>query len=220
MENSNFVSSAEWYRSLNTWNKRLWNKLVKADPDRYTKEQTLTASGSTKDFDAPADYYGTVGIAYASDGTQGLYIPIDRLFGDEEYKLLQNEPSTPVGYTFRHNDATPTTPTIRILPPPDKNCIHRYVVAPVTLATDGTDSAELIAGISGFEEFIVIGMAIDAKIKEGSSVVQLRQSMAELTQEIDEMAENRSIDSAGHVHDTRKTGHFDPAGVRPYGRIY
>ena len=129
---------------------------------------------------------------------------------------MQTQASVPAGYTFRYNATTPSTPIVRILPPPDGNCRHRYTVAPATLATDGTDSAVLIAGIAGFEEFIVIGMAIDAKIKEQSSVVQLRESMAEINKELDEMIENRSIDSAGHVHTTRSIDDefYDPASRR------
>ena len=95
---------------------------------------------------------------------------------------------------------------------------HRYVVAPPKYATDGTDASELVSGIAGFEEYVVIGMAIDARIKEESSVVQLRQSLAEMQMHLEEMAENRAIHDAGHVVDSRRAGVYgmwtDPASIR------
>ena len=214
MENNNFVSDPEWYRSLNVWTAKLWNQLVKADPDRYTRYETLTASGTTTDFSMPTDYYGTVTLAYVSSATDGLYVPIDRLYGEDQYTLLHEQANVPTGYTFVYNATTPSTPLLRILPPPDRNLRHGYLVAPPKYATDGTDANEEIAGIAGLEEYVVIGMAIDARIKEQSSVVQLRQSQAEMIQHLEEAAENRSIDSAGHVHDSRKNGYIDPASQR------
>lgn len=216
MENSNFVSEAEWYRSLNVRSAQLWNHLVKADPDRYTAEQSLAAGSS--DYDCPANYYGTVGVDYISDANQGLYIEIPRLFGTEENRILQTQSDIPRGYTFRYNAATPSTQQIRILPPSTYALRHRYIVAPPSYTT--ADGAELVIGIAGFEEYIVIGMAIDARIKEESSVVQLRQSMLEITQHLEEMAENRSIAESGHVTQTRSGEYFDVAGIRWGGRDY
>ena len=215
MENSNFISDAEWHRSLNVHTAQLWNLLVKADPERYTREQTFTGDGTTQDFSVASDYYGTAGIDYVSDGTQGVFVPIERLYGTEETAFAQSAASSsiPVGYTYRYNVTTPSVPLIRLIPRPDSSTTlrHRYIVSPPSYATDGTDDAELVAGIAGFEEFVVIGMAIDARIKEESSVVQLRQSMALITQHLEEAAENRSADSAGHVVDTRSIRDFDPA---------
>lgn len=215
MENSNFVSAAEWYRSLNVWTAKLWNHLVKVDPDRYTREQAL-APGS-QDYDCPADYYGTVRVDYISDANQGIYVEIPRLYGTEENRIVQTQADYPQGYTFRYNAATPSTQSIRILPTSQYAMRHLYTVAPPSYATDGTDSAELVIGIAGFEEFIVIGMAIDARIKEESSVVQLRQSMGEMVQHLEEMAENRSVSDAGHVTDSNTPGYLDAAGIR-WGR--
>jgi hypothetical protein len=215
MENSNFISTAEWYRSLNVWTAQLWNHLVKVDPDRYTREQTLTATGSTQDFEVADDYYGTVGIDYISDAAEGIYVPIPRLYGEEETRIVQNDSNGyPVGYTYRYNVSDPSVPLIRILPTTSYNCRHRYIVTAPEYATDGTDSESKVIGISGFEEFVVIGMAIDARIKEESSVVQLRESHAQMLKHLEEMAENRSIDSAGHVHDSRRAGWIDPASYR------
>lgn len=216
MENSNFISDAEWYRSLNVWTARLWNLLVKADPDRYTRAQTLAADGSTV-YDCAADYMGTVRVDYQTDSSQSIWVEIPRLYGTEENRLIQDQSDYPRGYTFRYNATTPSTQQITILPPSSYAMRHLYIVAPPSYATDGTDSAELVMGISGFEEYVVIGMAIDARIKEESSVVQLRQSQADITAHLEEAAENRSVSDAGHVTDVRSSGYIDAAGIR-WGR--
>lgn len=224
MENSNFISDAEWYRGLNVWTAKLWNHLLKIDPERYVREETFTADGTTQDFGVAADYYGTMGVDWVADSSQGIHEPLPRLFGEEEthYSNTANNGGIPLGYTFRYNVTTPSTQLIRIVPIPGsgQDCRHRYLVAPPSYATDGTDSAVLVIGVAGFEEFIVIGMAIDARIKEESSVVQLRQSMLEMTAHLEEMAENRSAHSAGHVVNTNspRPHPLDPAGVRWGGR--
>ena len=218
MDNSNFIKAAEWYRMLNVHTAILWNLLLKADPDRYTREQSLTAG--SQDYDCPADYYGTVRVEYIADGTQGIYVPIPRLFGQEETRVVQTQADYPVGYTFRYNAATPSTQTLRILPTSSQAMRHLYTVAPPKYATDGTDSAELVIGIAGFEEHVVLGMAIQARIKEESSVVQLRESQAMITAHVEEMIENRSISEAGHVTSVRDTGYSDPASIRWGGRDY
>ena len=216
MENSNFISTAEWYRSLNVWTAQLWNHLVKADPDRYTREQTFTADSSTQDFEVNADYYGTVGVDYISDSSEGIYVPLPRLYGEDEHKITQTQANYPLGYTFRYNVADPSSQLIRVLPTPSSgyNLRHRYIVAPPKYATDGTDSASEVIGIAGFEEFVVLGMAIDARIKEESSVVQLRESQAQMLKHLEEMAENRSVGSAGHVTDARESYLVDAASIR------
>lgn len=217
MENSSFISDEEWLRLLNVWTAQLWNHLVKADPDRYTLEQTLTGDGSTQDFAVPDDYYGTVGVDYISDSSEGIYIPLPRLFADEITSIQSITPNIPYGYTYRYNTTTPSSPLLRILPIPESgaDCRHRYIVAPIVYPTVLSQASGMfVAGIAGFEEFVVIGMAIDARIKEESSVVQLRQSLAEMTAHLEEMAENRSAATAGHVTEHREGLLIDSASFR------
>ena len=217
MENDNFISSAEWYRMLNTWTAKLWNHLVKIDPERYQREQTINPVASTSDYEVPADYYGTLGIDWISDNSQEVYVEIKRLFGSEINRYAYTTDTISRGYTYVYNNADPTTPLIRLIPTPGTswNYRHRYIVAPPKFAVDGTDSGELVPGIAGFEEYVVIGMAIDARIKEESSVVQLRQSLAEMQMHLEEMAENRAAHDAGHVVDVHRHGEWvDPAGIR------
>jgi len=219
MENSAFITDVEWYNLLNNWTARLWNKLLLIDPDRYTTEQTLIGDGVTRDFVVNPDYYGTAGVDYQTMQTQGVYVPLPRLVGEEEHRLQQTVPSIPLGYSFRYNPSTPSVPVIRLIPTPDSSsiCRHRYTVAPPKYATDGTDGGLPVICIAGFEDYIILGMAIDARIKEESSVVQLRKSMQALDYDLDAAAEARSIDDAGHVHDSRKNYYIDPASYR-WGR--
>lgn len=219
MVNNNFISDAELRRLINTWTAKLWNHLVKVSPERYVRDQTLTADGATQDFDVPADYYGTYGIENIVDSGQSIYEPLHRLVGDEELLIANSTGSgIAIGYTFRYNNTTPTTQLIRIIPTPTTYDIrHRYIVHPPEYATNGDDDAVEVIGIAGFEEYVIIGCAIDMRIKEESSVVQLRQSQGEIEQHLYEMAENREIDNAGHVHDVRGAGrdsYYDGASYR------
>lgn len=220
MENTGFISEAEWYRKLNASVCALWDLLVKADPERYVREQTFTGDGSTVDFSVAADYYGTVDIYYISDATQGIYEPLPRLAGREQAMMPKTPASIPRGWTYRYNVSAPETPLIRLLPTPDStsDCLHLYVVAPPSYATDGSDSAVTLDGIAGWEEFVVLDMAISAGSKEQASTQALERKQMEIKTRIEEMAENRTIGDAGHVIDVTQTGYIDPAGIRYFSK--
>lgn len=223
MENSNFVSNEEWYEYINEGLSDLHDRLVKADPERFIREQTLTGDGRTSDFSTSSDYYGTYSVEYISDSSQGVYCPIKRLLGDEITVVPTTPASRPSGYTFVYNNSAPETDLVRIIPTPDSSTTlrHRYVVCAQSFATDGTDSAEVINGINGWEEYIIVYAGINARTKEESSTVTLERKLERLQARLEEMAENRSVADAGHVIDVRNResiAGLDPASVRNISR--
>ena len=218
MENSTFVSDEEWYEYLNEGLSDLHDRLLKADPERYVREQTLTGDGSTSDFEVASDYYGTYSVEYISDSAQGIYQPMPRLFGDEITRFSTTPANTPRGYTYVYNNTDPTTALVRIIPTPDASSTlrHRYVVSAQSFATDGTDSAEVIDGINGWEEYIVVYCGINALNKEMTDASHLEKKLGDLRARIEEMAENRSIASAGHVVDVRGRDFYEWADPASY----
>ena len=209
MKNSTFVTDAEWGRYISASYTELYDKLVKADPDRFYKEQSLSGDGTTKDFAAASDYYGTIGVDYQASATDGVWFALTRIAGDERNFYPQASSGIPQVYQFIYNTAAPTTPMIRISPVPENGAVmrHCYIVAPADLSSDG----DIVDGISGWEEYIIVCAAIKALAKEESSTVPLERELARLDARIDEMIENRSAGSAGRIVSRNCDRLLDPA---------
>ncbi len=212
MENSEFCSDAEINRYISASHAELYDILVNADPERYMREQTITGDGSTKDFAVASDYYGTIGVDYLID--TGQHVELRRAFGREINRFHHTVSSQGLVWHPIYNTTTPTTPMLRILPPPESGTYrHRYTVSPSDLTTD----ADIVDGVSGWEEYIVLDAAMKCLEKEESPTGALERKKLALVQRIEIMAESRNLAEAGHVIDVRREELFDPA-ERPFFR--
>lgn len=201
MENSNFISDAEWNRMIDQAHTDLWDELVLADPERYAAYQTLTGDGSTTDFACASDYYGTIRVDWRVDNSDGIYEEVPRVFGAEANRFNHSDSGVPSGWHPVYNTSTPTTPMIRILPPPENGDTlrHVYTVAPSTLS----DDADTLDGVSGWEEYVVLKVVIRALNKEESNTAPHERDLAAMQVRLESMKEARSINQAGRVIDTR-----------------
>jgi len=210
MENSEFVSDAEFNRYISASHAELYELLVKANPDFYQKSQTLTGTGSVKTFACAADYYGTLSVDYIEDSTGGYYRPLLRI--DQSNRNLYGATGGPSrGYRFIYNTTTPTTPMLELIPTPGngETYRHMYTVAPSDLTAD----ADIVDGVAGWEEYIVIDAAMKALDKEESTTAAnaLRKEKAEIRQRIEDMVENRTIGSVGRIGSVGSSIDYDPA---------
>lgn len=202
MENSTFISDAEWNRYISASYAELYDLLIKAQPDFYRAEQTITGDGTTSDFAVATSpqYYGTIRVDYQE--STGNYWALKYASGNEaNYFDYINSQGPAEVYHFVYNTSTPSTPMIRLIPTPGNNETYRhvYTVAPADL----TDDADIVDGVSGWEEYIVIDAAIKALTKEESPTGGLERQLERMRQRLKEMAENRQIGDAGHVYDSR-----------------
>jgi len=199
MENSTFISDVELLRYVSASYTELYDQLVNSDPERFLREETFTGDGTTKDFAVATDYYGTIRIDF--EETDGLRLPLKRIFGEESSRFNHTDATVAVGWHPIHNVSTPTTQMLRLLPTPESGgtYVHSYIVAPADL----TSAATAIDGVSGWEEFIVIDAAIKCRTKEETPVGDLERALARFTERLEIMRNARSAAQTGRVINTR-----------------
>ena len=203
MESSSFVSDAEMLRYISASYTELYDQLVRSEPDRYRIEQTFTGDGSTTKFavvaTSTAPYYGTLDVAYNTD--YGGRISLRRAHGAELNQFRSNQTGIAQVWAPVYNTTTPTTEKIELLPTPNSGdtYTHTYIVAPADLTT----ASDVVNGISGWEEYIVIDCAIKCRIKEESPTGDLERALARFTDRLQIMRHNRAAAEAGRIIDSR-----------------
>lgn len=212
MEHGGLVSNAEWFRYVSGSYAELYDILIKAQPDFYSKDYSFSTVSGVSDYSTASDFYGDLGVDYKEQ--DGYYLELDYASGIERnnYDYL-NTTDRSVAYHFMYNAAS-SSPILRLLPAPRGGDVyrHRYTVRP----TDITNSTTTIDGISGWEEYIVIDAAIKARIKEETPTGDLERQLARMRQRLDEMVDSRTLADTGRIIDTRRAGQFfwDPFTTR------
>ena len=217
MEFDNFISEAEMYRFIDASYTELYDHLLKADPTRYQQEVTFTVGPNSPTYSLPTNYYGTLNVLIEGlNGSTEYYTPVERIQPGELHKWPRTETGSSLYYSYTRRPAFGFrfrtiidvgsglyTEVMEILPLPSttRTFLHVYAHAPREL-TLGTD---IVDGVSGWEEYIVLDAAIKCLAKEESSTTSLENQLAKMRARIDEMAENRTLDEAGRIADS---GHF------------
>ena len=165
MINANFVSSGEWTRYANSAYSDLYDKITQADPERHMTEVTYSVSSGSHVL--PSDFYKLlrVDLIYGSGNPAQFYTL--RKFNLQEEDRYQNPGyTTAYGPSFRyrlHGGAIAFTPQ----PAGTQNIRLLYLPRITPLVT----SADTIDGVDGWEEKIVLDMAIQALLKENATDV-------------------------------------------------
>ena len=165
MVNSNFVSSGEWTRFANSAYSDCFDKIAQADPERYLEDLSFTVSSGS--YVLPNDFYKLlrVDVIYGSTANQFYTLRKFNLLEEERYQYPGNQ--TPVGPAFSYRlrgNAIVFEPTN---PSPSQQVRILYIPPITPLVT----SADSVDGVNGWEEKIVLDMAIMALLKENATDV-------------------------------------------------
>jgi hypothetical protein len=181
MQHSDFIDADEALDTFNEQYTTLYDLLVTSFENYKVSEQLITLSGNTTDYDLPDDFYKTIGFDYQISGTpgnsNGQYVTLRPFLEAERNGVTGLRAPVPTG-------------TVR----------HRYVPAPQIY----TDLTDLVDGVSGWEEIIVNGMAMEFLGKEESSTTRLERRQDLLMKRITEAAQNRDIGMPHRVADVYK----------------
>jgi len=218
-ENSTFIADAELREYLNAGIAELHDLLIKAEPEFFMREQTLTGDGSSDDFAVPTDYYGTVGIDYQTDSTNELYVGLRRLSGDER-NTYGGITGPALGYRFMYNNTNPELPYVRLQPRPTNGEVYRhtYIISATKYATNGDDDTDTVYGINGYEEYPILRAVLKCFAKEESAPAVVREQLYDMRQRLEVAAENRAFQPSS-VTDVTSGGYADPAdywALRPF----
>lgn len=185
---SQFVTDSELNGLINTSYAELYGHLVRSGLHMAESTSSITADGRTTAYALPADFYSVLAV-FRVDGGYRYRLPRHDLrhkpsttdFGDAgSYRVI----GTGVEFSPR-----PRTGTYEVV----------YVPLPTTLAADG----DTVAGVLGWEEYIVVDCAIKVLQKEESDVRVLLGERERLLARIQDEAAAREMTETFAVAITR-----------------
>jgi hypothetical protein len=206
MENSTFVSDAEWLSYINDSAAWLYDLLVKAyDEDYYltsTTFETSTASNYTWATISMTDFYKLRGVSIIP--VAGEEVPLKRYTFGDRGRTNNFYSSNRLGRTaLRYRlggDSIEFRPT-----PQAGQTIKLWYIPSITLLSQDTDT---IDGINGWEEFVVLNAAILAGTKEETDTSALVQQRQIYLDRIETMAEDRDVGEPAKVTDAQRDYDF------------
>lgn len=220
---SNFVTVQEWNDYISHSYAELYDILVQVYGDEYYMAAPFlfrTDGRSPGFYPLPSDFYKLMGIDLAlgtqSPGTTNGWLTLRKFsFNSRNRYIFGNNPVSFLGlYGLRYRlEGT----NLEFIPQPAGNQTIRlrYIPRPVTLLAD----SDILDGISGWDEYVIVDAAIKAMQKEESDVTVLMAQKAALLKRIEAAASNRDAGEPEVVSDVRRIdgGSYDDSGDGPMG---
>lgn len=194
MVHSDFYSTQEKVDLLNGIYPELYDMLVSADENYYVAPYyTFAVSNATQAYALPADFYKIIGVDF---NIGGLWVTLYN-YNEGDRNRFFNPANLPTG-------------SVRV----------RYIPAPPTFSSDALTTT--VDGVSGWDEYVVVSLAIAMLGAEESSTTVLERRLAKLEKRIEIMSKNRDEGLPGTVTDvTNATYHhyWNSIGALRY-RLY
>ena len=187
-------------------------KLVKAGlgyPNETT--QTIISTGNDS-YSLPADHFATLRVDWQY--SPNWWIPLEEIDIREIHQVQFTNASQSFWYRLSGQ-------TIILYPTPAANGSYRHIYAPAP--ADLTTDSQTIDGVAGWEEAVILEVAIRCAMKWEGEVTGLLEERAQVDARIDEEAEMRSLHTTRHIVLKRREPRaeqwqFDPADLPPWTR--
>lgn len=194
VKHSTYVTNSEINTYINSAYAELYDMLVKSTEDYYIKSASIVFNGSVDTMALPSDFYKLNGIDYSLNG---ITQPMEKFVFQDRNKYVYN--TNVVRYRIVKD-------SIVLKPMPSAQTITIWYTPAITvLAADG----DLVDGVNGWEDWIVLDATIKCMLKEESDVSMLLAEQNGLSKRIKEMAINRDQGKPDRVTDV--TGSRIPA---------
>lgn len=202
--NSNFVTLPEWNTYISQSAFELYDILTTLYEDYYLAEPyQFTTTGSDNTYDLPPDLYKLQGVDLGLSTTNEARVTIHKFdFIERNRYVYPNITSTFLGvFNLRYRmmgDKIHFIPT-----PAGGQYINLWYIPRMTQPLQDTD---VIDGVDGWTEYIVVDAAIKALQKEESDVSVLMAQKQALVDRIQSMAMNRDAGQPDTISNTRGFG--------------
>ncbi len=201
MENSTFISDAEWFEYINRGLEELWELFQKTfGAEHFLSKSSVAIVSGTDEY--ALNPVGVLHSIWYEIG--GQTYAIERFELDEE-PHLRNQQATALGLVKYHMfyDATQadTDTTILLLPTPSGAATLHYRYTPRFVPLNTGQSFDTVAG---YEEYAELLAAIKAKNKEESDTSALVGDLNRLRSRISEMRGRRDGARPPRVKRTRR----------------
>lgn len=210
--NSNFLTQSEWDFNINQSYFELYDLLTTVYEDYYVAPALmLTTDGVTnlyplpngQNFNQAPSFYKLMGIDCGLDNSGNAWVTLKKFnFIARNRYVYPNISSTFLGvfnlqYRLLGNN-------IELIPTPSANQILRIWYVPrLDVLLKDTD---IVDGVSGWTEYIIVDAAIKALQKEESDVTILMAQKQALIKRINDSAMNRDVGQPDTISNTRSWG--------------
>lgn len=194
MENSAFWTDPQITYEINASAKLLYNFLVETFGDEYYVSSTTDASVADQaTYALPSDFFKLLGIDVGDGASPTNYISVKK-FSFKERNTRPANASWLRNYRYRLEGSN-----YRIIPTPKAGVTFRVWYVPVLteLSADG----DTFDGVHGYEEFIVLDVAIKMLQSEESETAHLEARLAEFKAAVIRDATSRDIAEPHQVQD-------------------
>lgn len=208
--NSQFVTLPEWNKYLTLSYKELYDLLIAAygndyyiaTPYTYTTSGTIDPNYNASVYPLPSNFYKLILCEVAlNPGDPNSWVTL------RQYERIQqnlwNYPNVYTFYGITNLRYRLTGTQLQIVPIPSSNQTLRiwFAPRPARLVAD----TDLVDGISGWEEYVILDTAIKALKKEESNeeAAALEAEKMPLKMRLEAMAANRNIAEPQKVSDSR-----------------
>lgn len=186
---SEFVTDAELNQLINTSYNELYGLLVRHSLHRSETVQEITATGATS-YPLASDFYAVLGV-FRVDGTERCLLP------RHDHRHRPNTAVTGPATSYRIVGST-----LQLSPLPTSGT---YELVYVPVPADLTADADTLDGVLGWEEYVVVDVAIRVLMKEESDVSDLRAERERLQARIVDEANHVEMTDGIVVQNTRRT---------------
>jgi hypothetical protein len=211
-ENSQFLTLPEWNFNINQSAKEFYDLLITAYEDYFIAPRLLfTTDGSTYDYDLPNGqnlsgapaFYKLYGVDCGLDASTNAWISLKKFdFIQRNQYVYPQVNSSFLGvfnlqYRVMGNK-------IRFIPTPSGNQqigLWYFPRQPALL-----QDTDMLDGIGGWTEYVIVDAAIKALRKEESDTSLLNEQKMMLKKRIEEAAQNRDAGQGDTISDTRSWG--------------
>lgn len=207
MENSSFISDAEWTDYINEAGSELHDLLVsKFGDDYFLSSTSVSVVAGTDSYSLPTDFMKIRGVD-AVVGSQNVTLRHFEFEERNKFQLYTGQLSYSLSDLMYRVQGT----TIKLVPvPADAGTLTVWYVPQYTLLSADGDLVDSQLA-QGWDSYIVVDAAMKALAKEESDTAQLQAEKAAVIARIESAAANRDISEPFRCLDMR-LGDFDGCG--------
>lgn len=206
MVNSKFFTESELNNYVNQSIKELYDKLINAGEFYYMQSQTLSVIGGTDTYALPSiaggddfDFYKLLGVDLVVDA-QGNAVTLRPFQFDQRNAYLFTPTWNIVGLSYLRYMVQGDS--LKLVPMPSSPQQLRVWYAPAFI--DLVNDADTFQGVNGWEEYVIVDVAMKMLAKEESDVSVFAAQKMAISQRIEEMKLMRDIGSPGRIGDVSR----------------
>lgn len=205
MVNSQFVSDTEWNLYINQAAFELYDLLVTSYEDYFMKAPLLITTTGSEQYTLPTDFYKLLGVDLGLANNTTAWITLKKFQFIERNRYVYPQINSTFFGAFNLQYRLMGN-TIFFIPTPSAGqFLQIWYIPKLTQLLQDTD---ILTGISGWGEYVIVDAAIRAKQKQEDDVSVLGAQKMMLIQRIEDASQSRDAGQPNCISPTR----FDDIG--------